>query len=87
MNLNKLEEELSETQIDELCQIIIRQTTYTLSEAREKLEDFNYDYIKVIKNYMGIVEKKEPKIKSINQETYKQMRQKLTLPPKVYQPI
>ena len=87
MNLNKLEEELSETQIDELCQIIIRQTTYTLSEAREKLEDFNYDYIKVIKNYMGIVEKKEPKIKSINQEIYKQMRQKLNPPPKVYQPI
>ena len=84
---NKIEEEPSEEQIDEFCQIIISQTTYTLAEAREKLEEFNYDYIKVIKQFMGITEKKDTKIKSVNQEIYKQMRQKLHPAPKVYQPI
>ena len=85
--IDKIKEEPSELQLEEFCQIIIRQTTYTIEEAREKLEEFNYDYIKVIKQFMGIPEKKEAKIKSINQEIYKQMRQKLNPPPKVYQPI
>ena len=85
--IDKIKEELSELQLEEFCQIIIRQTTYTIGEAREKLEEFNYDYIKVIKQFMGITEKKETKIKSVNQEIYKQMRQKLHPAPKVYQPI
>ncbi len=75
-------EELTEERIEELVQMIMRQTEYTANEATEKLEECDYDHIKVIKNYLGIVDKKEPKIKSVNQEIYRQLRAKLNaLPP------
>ena len=57
--------------------IILRQTDYTESEAREKLILYNYDHIKVIKSFFGIQEKKEKPITSVNQEIYKQIRFKL----------
>lgn len=58
-------------------EIILRQTDYTEDKAREKLRLFNYDYILVIKDFLGIAEKKAPKIVSINQEIYKQLRYKM----------
>jgi hypothetical protein len=36
-----------------------------------------FDEISVIKAYFGITEKKETQIKSLNQEIYKQLRNKL----------
>jgi hypothetical protein len=54
--------------------IIIGQTNYTEEEANKKLQTFNYDYMKVIKDYMGIHEKKDNTVKSVNQEIYKQIR-------------
>ena len=57
--------------------IILRQTDYTEEKAREKLQSFNYDYILVIKDFLGIAEKKAPKIVSVNQEIYKQLRYKM----------
>lgn len=57
---------------------IMSQTTYSEQEAREKLQEFNNDFMKVLKNYMGIPEKKENnQIKSVNQEIYKQIRHSL----------
>jgi hypothetical protein len=54
------------------------QTTYSEQEAREKLQEFNNDFMKVLKNYMGIPEKKKNnQIKSVNQEIYKQIRHSL----------
>ena len=45
---------------------IMTQTTYSEQEAREKLREFNGDFMKVLKNYMGIPDKKENKqIKSV----------------------
>ena len=73
-------EEFTEERIEELVQMIMRQTEYTVDEATEKLEECNYDHIKVIKKYLGIVDKKEPKIKSVNQEIYRQLRTKLNAP-------
>lgn len=64
-------------QIDDNVQIIIRQTDYTEEIAKEKLKEFNYDYLAVIRNYFGINEKKTQPIKSVNQEIYKQLRYKL----------
>lgn len=58
-------------------EIILRQTDYTEEKAREKLLHFNYDYILVIKDFLGIAEKKAPKIVSVNQEIYKQLRYKM----------
>jgi hypothetical protein len=56
---------------------VMSQTNYTEEEAKEKLKIFNCDYMKVLKDYMGIPEKKPDKLKSINQEIYKQLRTKL----------
>lgn len=62
-------------QIDSKIQIILRQTDYTANEAREKLQQFEYNEIAVIKDYFGITEKKAPiQIKSVNQAIYKQLR-------------
>ena len=57
---------------------IMSQTNYSKEEAKNKLILFNYDYIKVIKDYMNIPdEKKEQKVKSVNQEIFRQIRLKL----------
>ncbi len=57
---------------------VMSQTNYTEEEAMEKLRLFNCDYTKVIRDYMGMPEKQqEKKVKSINQEIYRQLRTKL----------
>ena len=57
---------------------IMTQTNYTKEEAINKLKLCDNDYIKVIKDYMNIPEKnKEQKVKSVNQEIFKQIRIKL----------
>jgi hypothetical protein len=58
-------------------QLILRQTDYNEEIARDKLEEFKYDELKVIRAYLGLPDKKEAPIKSVNQEIYKQMRYKL----------
>lgn len=73
-----------DTEIAEQIPIVRRQTNYTESEAKEKLILYGGDHIKVIKDYMGITEKKEPIIKSVNQEIYKQLRYKLDSSVKEY---
>ena len=70
---------LSEEKIIELIGMIQRQTNYDEFIAREKLIEMNYEPIRVIKDYLGIVEKKTPPIKSVNQEIYRQMRSQLDI--------
>jgi hypothetical protein len=57
-----------------IINIVMTQTTYSADEAKEKLAKHNNDYVKVIKEFMGIPEKKPTKIKSVNQEIYRQIR-------------
>ena len=58
-----------------LIKQIMTQTTYSETEAIEKLKLHNNDYIKVIKEYMGIPDKKnDTKVKSVNQEIFRQIR-------------
>ena len=62
-------------QIDGKIQIVMRQTDYTEEKAREKLGEFSFDEIAVIRDYFGIYEKKmSEKISSVNQAIYKQLR-------------
>ena len=61
----------------EKVNMILRQTDYNESIAREKLQEANGDHIQVIRQYMGITEKKAPAIKSVNQEIYRQLRHKM----------
>ena len=58
--------------IDGKIQLIMRQTDYNEDKAREKLGEFKFDELAVIRDYFGIVEKKvsEP-VKSVNQAIYK----------------
>ena len=64
-------------EIQEKVEMILRQTDYTQEEAINKLKEFNYDHIQVVKSYLGIPEKKTAPIKTVNQEIYKQIRYKL----------
>ena len=63
--------------------LVLSQTNYTEDEAKEKLELFNNDYMKVLKEYLRIPEQKE-KINSVNQEIFKQMRKNLDVSMKEY---
>ncbi len=66
----------SNDDIEKHVKMVMSQTTYTKEEATEKLRIFNYDYIKVIKDFMKIPEKKV-EVKTVNQEIYKQIRHTL----------
>jgi hypothetical protein len=66
-----------EKEEDRKIQIIVLQTDYTEEEARTKLSEFGQDHMKVIRSYLGITEKKAPPFKSVNQEIYKQIRERL----------
>ena len=64
---------------------VLSQTNYTETEAIEKVRLFNCDYIRVIRDYMGIPEKKEERnAKSVNQEIFRQIRTKLDTNMKEY---
>ena len=58
---------------------IMNQTNYSFEESEKKLELHNNNYINVIKEYMNIPFHNPipKKIKSINQEIYKQIRTEL----------
>jgi hypothetical protein len=77
---NRISSQICEPEeLGEMIQMIQRQTDYTEETAREKLIEFNYKPIDVIKNYMGLDKKEEKPIKSINQEMYRQMRKQLDI--------
>ena len=63
---------------------VMAQTNYTEEQAIEKLKLFNCNYMSVLKDYMGIPEKVVPKIKSINQEIFRQIRTNLDSTMKEY---
>ena len=64
-------------QMKEKIEIIMRQTDYDEEKSKEKLIEFNWDHIAVIKSFLGITEKKELPVKNVNQEIYKQIRYRL----------
>jgi len=64
----------TEKDLAEKTAIVMRQTDYTEEEARTKLIESNLDYIRVIKDFCGIVEKPCQPIKSIQQQIYKEIR-------------
>ena len=68
---------VSNEDLEERIQLVMRQTDYTQEVAREKLTACNYDAIKCIKTYMGIPEKKTPSQVSLNQQIYRELRTQL----------
>ena len=68
----------SDDDLQKHVQKVMSQTNYTYDEAIDKLKLFNCDYMKVLKDYMGIPDKKqETNVRSVNQEIYRQIRKKL----------
>tara|TARA_Y100000992_G_scaffold110264_1_gene71795 strand:- start:5854 stop:6108 length:255 start_codon:yes stop_codon:yes gene_type:complete len=64
---------LSEEQKNKI-DIVIRQTDYDYEKSKSKLIEFNFDYEKVIKDFMGIIQKQET-CSTSNQQRYKMIRQ------------
>jgi hypothetical protein len=77
---------MNNDKINSLVAKVLAQTNYTEELAKIKLQEFNYDLIRVLKDYMGIPEKKTSgtQIKSINQEIYRQIRHTLDSSMKEY---
>ena len=75
----------SNDDLNKHLQKVMSQTNYTEHEAREKLKEFNCDFMLVLKDYMGIpVKKEDKKIKSVNQEIFRQLRTSLDYSMKAY---
>ena len=55
--------------------LILRQTDYTEEEAKIQLEKYNYNYLELLKDYMGIEKKKEEMCATPNQERYRLIRE------------
>ena len=68
---------VSNEDLEERIQLVMRQTDYTQESAREKLTAHNYDAIKCIRAYMGITEKKTSAQVSLNQQIYRELRTQL----------
>ena len=61
---------------EKLVSTVVMQTDYTREVAVEKLKEFNYDCMNVIRDYLG-TSKKKVKSKSLNQEIYSEIRHHL----------
>ena len=57
-----------------LIEMVMRQTSLTFDEIKERLEINNNNYMIVIKEALGIKPKLEPEIKTINQQIYTEIR-------------
>jgi hypothetical protein len=55
--------------------LVLRQTDYTEEEAKVQLEKYNYNYLELLKDYMGIDKKKENVCATTNQERYRLIRE------------
>jgi len=76
-NLIKMYESITEP-LDELIQIVCRQTELTEEEAKDRLEKEQYNYMKVLNDYFGIKDTSKNKNRlstlSTNQQIYGEIR-------------
>ena len=67
--------ELQITRIkEESVNMICRQTEFSEDEAKKQLEEVNYDYMKVLNKYFGVIEKQKEDKGSTNQQIYGEIR-------------
>ena len=55
--------------------LVLRQTDYTEEEAKVQLEKYNFNYLELLKDYMGIEKKEEKVCVTANQERYRLIRE------------
>lgn len=67
----------SQVRKEEIINLVIRQTNYSEEQAKQELENNNYDYLSVIKSYMNIPDKtqdNQSSNKTVNQQIYTEIR-------------
>ena len=69
----QLEKMLDEKE-NQVIEFVLRQTNMEREKAVEKLNEYDFDSIKVIKEHFGIKQKKQDNIVSVNQQVYKEIR-------------
>ena len=67
---------IEEIDIEKLVLTVLMQTDYCREVALEKLKEFNYNCMNVIRDYLGTNNKKV-KPKSLNQQIYSEIRNHL----------
>lgn len=70
-------EETKQSFDPELIQLVRRQTKYTEEEIVSKLIKHNGNHIDVIREYLGVKKQPPKPIVSVNQEIYRQIRNKM----------
>ena len=60
--------------LHEMTRMVLRQTSYTYEEAHKELVKHRGNYMLVIRNNNGISNSKTEEDRTVNQETYKQIR-------------
>ena len=70
---------MEKLELEEKIDVVRRQTNYTYEEAKTKLTENNNDTIIVVKQYIGVKDKIPTTCKSnsLNQEIYRQLREKM----------
>jgi hypothetical protein len=65
-----------ETLLNNLIPVVLRQTDYTEEQAKNKLEEHNFDLKKVLYEWMGVdIKKEEVHCSTGSQERYRVIRQ------------
>jgi len=67
-------EESTRRILEELVQVVCRQTDLSTDEARERLEKEKYSYMKVLNDYFGIKEVVTQPKTTVNQQIYSEIR-------------
>lgn len=67
-------EESTRRILEELVQVVCRQTDLSTDEARERLEKEKYNYMKVLNDYFGIKEVVTQPKSTVNQQIYSEIR-------------
>ena len=68
-------EEILDIKEKQIINLVLSQTNMTEEDARQQLEENDYNSIKVIKKHFGIKEKEVDDNVNVNQQVYKEIRQ------------
>lgn len=89
-SMKKAKQEYMEIKKEETIQMVMRQTDYDYNTAKELLEQNNYNYLEIIKNYINgnkdqKQEIKQQNTKSVNQQIYSQIRSFMDYGSRIYE--
>jgi len=65
---------MDKNELNELIECVLRQTSMERYKVIEKLNEYNFDSIRVIKEHFEIKEKKIEDLINVNQQVYREIR-------------